>query len=296
MTISLVASPTIINAGGIFGLTWNGAPGQPGDWCGLFDADAPDTHPHLWVMAEAPSYTWTLPAVFPPQRNYQFRMFSRYSFNKLGSSNHVWIQDPYAAQPDPQPTPQPQPSGSLLYDLTNAIWYPGPIINGQNYSPGAQSSYQRIIGPWPSPGEIDYITTPCPGPLPLGGKIIFRCRLSNGPLLGTVDPIAIANLNLHIRRRGDNWTGQGKYAWYRTWAIEGIVLNNIPSGEFELITPLTPEHWTGVFTAPNQDFAALLADPEDIGITCGDSQSKGHGVQNSTGATLEILKYEVHRS
>jgi hypothetical protein len=293
MTISLLASPTIINAGGIFGLTWNGAPSQRGDWCGLFDADAPDTHPHLWIMAEAPSYTWTLPAVFPPQRNYQFRMFSRYSFNKLGSSNHVWIQDPYAQQP--QPTPQPQPSGTLLYDLTGATWYPGPIINGQNYSPGAQSSYQRIIGPWPNPGEIDYVTTPAPGPLPYGGKLVTRFRLINGPLLGTVEPLAIASLNLHLQRRGDyNFSGQGQYAWYRAWPLEGIILNNIPSGEFQLIIPLTGDQWTGVFTAPHQDFAALLADVENIGFTFGDSQSKGHGCQNSTGATIEVLEFKVY--
>jgi hypothetical protein len=302
--LDIKASPNVINYGGVTGVTVNGAPGKPGDWIGLFTYLAPDANPWVWVKAEAPSFTWVLPAYLPVAACYDFRLFSQYSFNRIGSSNCVWVQDPNAPvvvpapQPDPQPVPQPQPSdGSVIYDLTSATWNPGPIINGVNYSPGASSSYVRAIGPWPAPpGEIDYVTTPAPGPLPYGGKIVFRFRLSNGPLLGTVDPVHIASLSLHIQRRGDNWSGQGGYAWYRAWSIEGTSLTNVPSGEFILSVPLTGEHWTGVFTAPHQDFASLLADADVIGFTFGDAQSKGHGNQNSSGARVEILQYTVHGS
>jgi hypothetical protein len=298
--LDIKASPTVINYAGTFGVTWNGAPGKPGDWLGIYTAGAPDSNPWMWVMAEAPSWTWLTQAYYPVNANYEFRLFCCNSFQKLGTSNHVWVQDPNAPvvvpspQPAPDPTPQPQPSGAVVYDLTGATWYPGPIINGMNYSPGANSSYVGTIGPWPSPpGEIDYVTTPAPGPLPYGGKIIFRYRLTNGPLLGTVDPVAISSLHLHIQRRGDNWGGQGGYAWYRAWSLDGTTLTNVPNGEFTISVPLTGDHWTGVFTAPHQDFASLLANAEVVGFTFGDAQSKGHGNQNSTGARVEIIEYTI---
>jgi len=299
MAVSLVASPTIINVGGLFGVTWNGAPAEVGDWIGLYTAGSPDSSPWVWVMGEAPSYTWTLPATVPPNANYEFRLFSKYSFNRIGTSNHVWVQDPnYATSPVPVPVPQPdpQPTSGVLYDLTGAMWYPGPIINGVDYSPGTPDYYVGTIGPWPHPpGEIDYVTTPAPGALPLYGRIVFRFRLKNGPLLGTVEPYSSAMIFLHIQRRGDTWSGQGQYDWYRAWSLDCTFLINVPEGAFTLNVPLTADQWGGVMSgAPHQDFANLLANADVLGFTFGDAQSKGHGNQNSTGATIEILEFKVY--
>jgi hypothetical protein len=144
---SLAASPPMINAGEIFGVTWNGAPAKAGDWIGLYTAGSPDTNPWLWVKAEAPSYTWTLAATVPPNARYEFRLFCCSSFQKLGTSNQVWVQDPYAGLPPaPPPNPQPQPQpGNVLYDYTDAVWYPGPVINGRQYSEGAVSQFQGAV-------------------------------------------------------------------------------------------------------------------------------------------------------
>jgi hypothetical protein len=292
--LDIKASPTIINYGGVFGVTWNGAPGKPGDWLGIYTAGAPDSNPWMWVMAEAPSWTWLTQAYYPVNANYEFRLFCCHSFQKLGTSNHVWVQDPNAPQPVPQPQPDQRPDthGPVVYDLSNATWYPGPTIGGRNYSVNA-APFQRTLT-WSPSTEVDYVTTAVPGALPYGGKVVMRFRLSGGPLRGTVEPTAISVVSLHTQRPGDDWQAGPVTQWYRGWTHAAAILNNVPDGEFEIVADLEPNSWTGVWTAPHADFGNLLANANVIGFTFGDAGSKGHGnVCPQGGCRLEVLEYTV---
>jgi hypothetical protein len=300
--LDIKASPKIINYGGVTGVTVNGAPGKPGDWIGIFTYQAPDANPWVWVKAEASSFTWVLPAYLPVSTCYDFRLFSQWSFTRLGSSNCVWVQDPNAPvqtpdpvpQPQPDPKPQTDPHGAVVYDLTNATWYPGPTIGGRNYSVNA-SPFQRVLT-WSPSTEVDYVTTGVSGALPYGGKLVMRFRLSGGPLRGTVEPTAISVVSLHMQRPGDDWQAGPVTQWYRGWTHAAAILNNVPDGEFEIVADLEPNSWTGVWTAPHADFGNLLANANVIGFTFGDAGSKGHGnVCPQGGCRLEVLEFTVRR-
>jgi hypothetical protein len=294
---SLAASPPVINAGDIFGVTWNGAPAKAGDWMGLYTAGSPDTNPWLWVKAEAPSYTWTLPATVPANASYEFRLFCCSTFQKLGSSNRVWVQDPYAPQPPPQepepepePDPQPQPQpGTVLYDYTNAVWYPGPVLNARQFSEGAVSQFQGAVN-YPKGGQINYVTTPALGPLPAGGRIVFTMEVISGPLVGTEEPISAGQIFVYFQAAGDDWRSDGK----RWWSHQSAPVAKVADGRWTLDVPLTYEHWCSVFTCSTPEaFIAALAQVATIGFT-GGSNSKGLGLQDLEGdAWLRIVEYSV---
>jgi hypothetical protein len=294
--LELRASPSVINYGGVLGLTWNGAPGKPGDWVGLFTYQSPDANPWVWIKAEATSYTWVLPAYLPVSACYDFRLFSQWSFNKLGSSNCVWVQDPnqpVAVEPAPAPDPAPAPAPAPLHDYTGALWTPGPNINGVQYSPNASPSVGGVT--FPTNGEIDYVTTPAAGALPYGGKVRFRFRLHGGPLIGSTGSHS-SGLFLHFQQAGDNWTGQGAYNCYRQWSNEPVFLSGVTGPqEFEIEVPLTENHWGGVLSGCAQgQFQAALAGVAQIGWTHLDDQSKGHGNKTSVpGTRIEVLEYKV---
>jgi hypothetical protein len=285
----LRASPPIINYGGIYGVTWNGAPGQNGDWIGLYTVGAPDSSPWLWVGAAAHSYTWTLPAVVPPGANYEFRMFCCHSFTRLGTSNHVWVQDPNVTAPVPTPEPAPD-STSVLHDYSNTTWQPGPMISGRNWSTPGAPEFDGVT--FSAGGNVDYVTTPAQGPLPYSGKIRFRFRLHGGPLRGQVDG-GSSGVFLHFQRAGDTWSGQGAYNCYRLWNNRDVSLTGRVGGDYELDAILTEQHWGGVLSGCSQsEFMAALAHVDKVGWTHLDSQSKGHG-NTGNGARIEVLEYKV---
>jgi hypothetical protein len=281
--LDLVASPLLINEGGTFGVTWNGAPAKDGDWIGLYSAGAPDSSPWVWVR-----YTWTLPAVVPPGAAYEFRLFCCYSFARLGVSNQVWVQDPSNPQPQPQ-----QPQLPAAYDYSDTTWQPGPIIGGRNWSSPGSPEYDGVtfhVG-----GNVDYVTTQAAGPLPYGGKIRFRFRLHGGPLYGMVEPIASSGVFLHFQRAGDTWTGQGAYNCFRLWSHQDVSLSGKVGGDYEVEVPLTEQHWGGVFAGCSQaEFMAALSQVDKLGWTHLDAESKGHGNQAfAAGTRIEVLEYRV---
>jgi hypothetical protein len=289
--LDIKASPTVINYAGTFGVTWNGAPGKPGDWLGIYTAGAPDSNPWMWVMAEAPSWTWLTQAYYPVNANYEFRLFCCNSFQKLGTSNHVWVQDPNAPQPqpEPQPVPQPQPAAALQ-DYSNVAWQPGPIIGGRNYSSPGLAEFDGVT--FHPGGNVDYVTTPVQGPLPYGGSVKFRFRLHGGPLRGEVDG-GSSGIFLHFQRAGDTWTAQGQYNCYRLWNNRDVSLTGLVGGDYEVESPLTEQHWSGVLSGCSQpEFQAALSGASVIGWTHLDSQSKGHG-NTGNGVRLEVLEFTV---
>jgi hypothetical protein len=292
----ITASPSLINQQGTFGVTWNGMPGERGDWIGLYSVNAPDSNPWLWVQAEAPSYTWTLPAVFPVGE-YEFRMFDDFSFDKIGESNALRIQDPYApfliddlpidTRPNPAPNPAPIDNSRVVYDLSNVMWDEG--------APGRDASYYDGVSF--AGGEVNYVTTPVPGPLPYGGKLVATLKLTDGPLVSSdgVQPLNLVNLNFFIQRLGDDWTGRGAFNDYRQWG-GGIVLNDKADGTFVAEVPLLPQHWNGVFDAGSDaGFAATLANAWRIGWTHGDALSAGHGNADAGGAPakIEVVEFKI---
>jgi hypothetical protein len=288
--LDIKASPKIINYGGVTGVTVNGAPGKPGDWIGIFTYQAPDANPWVWVKAEASSFTWALPAYLPVSTCYDFRLFSQWSFTRLGSSNCVWVQDPNAPVQTPDPVPQPQPQQPITHDYSNVAWQPGPIIGGRNYSSPGLAEFDGVT--FHPGGNVDYVTTPVQGPLPYGGSVKFRFRLHGGPLRGEIDG-GSSGIFLHFQRDGDTWSAQGQYNCYRLWNNRDVSLTGLVGGDYEVESPLTEQHWSGVLSGCSQaEFQSALSQASLIGWTHLDSQSKGHG-NTGNGVRLEVLEYTV---
>jgi hypothetical protein len=291
---NLVASPSIINEGQPFGVTWNGTPGEAGDWMGLYSVGAPDTNPWLWVHAEASSYTWLLPGVFP-DGDYEFRLFDDYSFEQIGESNTIHIQDP--SQPfliDDEPIdtrPQPQPATSkVVYDLSNVSWNEG--------APNVDATYFDTISF--ANGNVSYVTTSAPGPLPYGGSIKLTLELAGGPVVWSDGggKLTSAGAYLYIQRAGDNWSADGEYNAYRVWADKPLMFSGAKAGQFTITVPLADTAWNGVLTdVTAAQFAATLANPGAIGFTLLNGQGKGKGEVDYTSsdgvASLNVVEFKV---
>ena len=89
-----------------------------------------------------------------------------------------------------------------------------------------------------------------------------------------------AEARVYLQRRGDNWTAQGDYQYYRWWYRKPV---EIKSGSFWLVAPLDDKaNWSSVYgktaaDAPGQ-LRAALNDMGRIGLTFGGGCSYGHGV------------------
>jgi hypothetical protein len=284
----IVATP-LMNIGQPFGATWTDMPGEPGDWVGLYSVGAPDANPWLWIHGEDDAYTWLLPGVFPAG-GYEFRMFDDYSFERIGTSNTVHIQDPsqpFVMVDDAPIDTRPTNTSKVVYDFSNVMWDEG--------APGRDASYYDGVSF--AGGEVNYLTTPVPGPLPYGGKLVATLKLTDGPLVSSdgVQPLNLVNLNFFIQRLGDDWSGRGAFNDYRQWG-GGIVLNDKANSTLTAEVQLLPQFWNGVFDAGSDaGFAATLSNAWRIGWTHGDALSAGHGNADAGGAPakIEVIEFKV---
>jgi hypothetical protein len=288
----IVATP-LMNIGQPFGATWTNMPGEPGDWMGLYSVGAPDTNPWLWIHGEDDAYTWLLPGVFPAG-DYEFRMFDDYSFERIGTSNIVHLQDPskpFVMIDDKPIDTRPQPdAGKVVYDLSNTTWNEG--------APFTDATYFDTISF--GNGVVSYVTTSSPGPLPYGGSIKLTLELAGGPVVWQDGGGALtsAGAYLYIQRAGDTWAGQGEFNAYRVWSDASVRFSREDDGTFSITVPLTDDKWSGVSTdISNAQFRATLANPVAIGFTLFDGASKGHGEVDYSSAdgiaTLNVVEYKV---
>jgi hypothetical protein len=276
----IVATP-LMNIGQPFGATWTNMPGEPGDWVGLYSVGAPDTNPWLWIHGEDDAYTWLLPGVFPAG-DYEFRMFDDYSFERIGTSNTVHIQDP--SQPFVMVDDASIDARQVVQDYSNVSWNEG--------APGVDATY--FDGVSFANGTVSYVTTAAQGALPYGGSIQLTFELTGGPLKSSTGQSDSAGVFLYMQRAGDDWSGQGAYNDFRLWSTKEVWLGGVESGTFTIEVPLTPEHWGGVLGDESASgFAATLASPAVIGFTLLNEIGKGKGSAADSDAQIKIIEYKV---
>jgi hypothetical protein len=240
------------------------------------------------VQAEAPSYTWTLPAVFPVGE-YEFRLFDDYSFEKIGESNAIRIQDPNApfvmVNEAPIDTrPAPVDNSRVVYDMSNVSWNEG--------APNVDATY--FDGVSFANGPVSYVTTSAPGPLPYGGSIKLTFELTGGPLRSSTGASDSAGVFLYMQRAGDDWSAQGAFNDYRLWSTSDVWLGGVTSGTFTIEVPLTPEHWSGVLTEESAaGFSATLAQVGALGFTLYNEIGKGKGSAADSDARINIVEFKV---
>jgi hypothetical protein len=185
---------------------------------------------------------------------------------------------------------RPTDTSKVVYDLSNVSWNEG--------APNIDASYFDTISF--ANGEVSYVTTAAPGPLPYGGSIQLTLKLEGGPIVWSRHDGSMTSAGAlpYIQRAGDNWSGDGEFNAYRVWATKAVELSGKKSGEFTVTVPLTDDYWGGVTSdITTQQFRALLANPVNIGFTLFNGIGAGKGEIDYTSsdgvATLNVVEYKV---
>lgn len=206
---------------------------------------------------------------------------------------------------------KPVPPATGVDPMNPAVWEIGPVIGTRNYSVGMDPSptadlnggwYFDIPNPNANAGHVNYVTFKH-GSLSGKSRIVMRYRLEMDEAYRLVPAKEPADthyhplLTMYFQRRGDDWSGKGKYETYRWWAtFATIVPSALPTGERELIVPLDG-NWTAVQTSsaatkPRQ-FQEALRDAERVGFTFGGGDGYGHGVYATGPARFVVTHFEV---
>lgn len=184
-------------------------------------------------------------------------------------------------------------------------WEIGPIIRGKNHSVGMPLHPRPARGGWsfdfPYPnaraGHVHYLTFDH-GPLAGKKKIVMRYRIDAAPGVRFVPremPERPATLSLYFQRRGDTWSGRGRYAGYRWYAPSDTLLELRPG--VHTVTVDLDERWTSVMGASGADDPAGLRGALErtgrVGFVLGSAAARGHGVYATGPARLTVLDFEV---
>jgi hypothetical protein len=184
-----------------------------------------------------------------------------------------------------------------------AAWFIGPIIEGRDYSrgmplhPAAGPGGSWYIDLPQAPGSVHYLTF-SHGSLAGKHRLVMRYRVAVDPDVRIV-PVTAPNLpsivTLYFQRRGDDWSGEGKfeaYRWYATFASQ----SPITAGEHEIVAPLDGA-WTAVIssTARNNPaaFRDAISSADQVGFVLGGGDGYGHGVYATGRARLIVAEFRV---
>ena len=193
-------------------------------------------------------------------------------------------------------------------------WEIGPITSsGRNYSvnmplnPSAHPGggwYFDIPYPTAEAGHVHYVTFKH-GSLTGKSRIVMRYRLEMDDgvrLVPTKEPATTHYqplLTMYFQRRGDDWSGRGKfeaYRWWATFATVSPIPRALPTGEHELSVPLDGL-WTAVVsstaTTNPKGFRDAVRDAERVGFTFGGGDGYGHGVYATGPARFIVTHFEV---
>ena len=186
-----------------------------------------------------------------------------------------------------------------------SAWEIGPITPTRNYSvnmpltpsPHPDGWYFDFPQPDSNAGHVHYVTFKH-GPLTGKSRIVLRYRIEAEPgvqFYPTKYPGMLSILTMYFQRRGDDWSGRGKYEGYRWWATFRTD-RPLTAGEHELSVGLD-ENWTAVQTSSAinnpKAFRDAVRDAERVGFTFGGGDGYGHGVYATGPARFVVTSFEI---
>lgn len=163
-------------------------------------------------------------------------------------------------------------------------WLIGPFVRGERLSKGLPWRPDKTATGWRIDGsEPHYVTKDCKG---LSGSIMVRYRASGWTAVEGGTP----GLSLHFQRKGDDWSGAGRYETHRWYSSELFPLD----GQHRITVPLDGDHWKAVMgstglTKP-ESFKAAKREACRVGVCFGARNGRGHGAR---GGSFELLAFEV---
>ncbi|HEV2597628.1 hypothetical protein [Sphingopyxis sp.] len=186
-------------------------------------------------------------------------------------------------------------------------WEIGPVIRGKNYSPGMPPAPRPTSGgftfDFPAPdaaaGHVHYVTFR-PGSLAGKSRMIVRYRIDAAPGTRFVPqeiPKLPAAISLYLQRRGDNWTGRGRYEDYR-WYSPAASVRVIAPGVHEISVRLDDPDWISVKAKTSGSLPgamqAAVDDADRVGLTFGAlGDGRGHGVFATAPARFTLLSFRI---
>ena len=180
-------------------------------------------------------------------------------------------------------------------------WELGPIYDGVNVSTGA-NVYPTDQGwcidiPQVGAGSVHYVTMPTESLLGKT-KVTMVCEfvMADGVKLCPVkSPEFPSLLTLYFQRRGDNWSGTGKYETYR-WYASFATQVDLSAREYTIEVRFD-DNWTAVMSSSRathlEAFNDALANASRIGFVLGGGDGLGHGVSATGPAKLIIKSFTV---
>jgi len=183
-------------------------------------------------------------------------------------------------------------------------WEIGPLVRGRNYSVGmpAQPSPARGGGlsmdfPLAGEGQVDALTTAI-APLANARQITIRYRIDAAPgtrFVPDEQPDQPATVSLYFQRRGDSWSGRGRYESHRWYSPDHAVVP-LADGEYT-ITVRLDEVWSNVQGRPSNQvpgaYQAALDDTARFGIAFGTAGRRSHGVYATGPARFTLLAFDI---
>ena len=185
-------------------------------------------------------------------------------------------------------------------------WEIGPIIRGKSYSVNMPLRPQPTERGWsfdfPSnskrDGHVHYVSFD-PGSLDGAREIKVRYRVDarrGTRFVPQEFPDRPATVSLYFQRAGDNWTAKGRYAMYR-WYAPADSIQSIAPGVHEMTVRLDDPRW-GAVVGGNasqypREFAAALANADNVGLVFGSKGGRGHGVYATGPARFELLDFRI---
>ena len=183
-------------------------------------------------------------------------------------------------------------------------WEIGPVIRSKNYSVGVplhptperRGWYFDFPFPEVGAGHVHYVTY---NHGPLSGKRVMtmRYRVDVAPGVRIVPrqaPHLPPTISLYLQRRGDTWSGKGRYETYRWYGpIEHVPLT---PGVHELSVRLDKD-WkaVGASTVATEPYAfgEALSEADRVGFVLGAYGGRGHGVYATGPARFTMISFEV---
>ncbi|HEY0597656.1 hypothetical protein [Sphingopyxis sp.] len=185
-------------------------------------------------------------------------------------------------------------------------WEIGPIIRGKNLSPGMPARPMPTRGGWyfdfpvgsAAAGHVHYVTGRT-GALAGTSRIVMRYRIDAEPgtrFVAQENPRAPATVSIYLQRRGDNWTGRGRYQYYR-WYAPVPTVRELAPGEHEISVRLDDPYWISVagrnaIKTPGA-MEDAIGDLDRIGLVFGTTAHRGHGVFATRPARFTLLSFEI---
>lgn len=170
-------------------------------------------------------------------------------------------------------------------------WRIGPVIRGQNYSPGMPSHPVPQGKGWyfdfPLDPRFHVHYVQLFNPPRLGSYIEIAFSVTGGPFVPQAYPDKPALVSLMIQRKGDDWSAVGPMQAYRWFSKAALPLE---AGEHKLTVPLEVEAWGDVYGGQDpQAFADTLKNLDNIAVIFGSNGGRGHGVYATQPSRFTLL-------